>query len=171
MTAPVYAGPVYLGPGELKIGAVGSEIDVSCMVNGVRIAAGKNEGEDINTLCGSTFPGSVTYTAALSGNINVDAEDAAGLFALSWSAPGSQQEFSFTPSTDAGTAAAGTLILDPLDFGADAYGDALASDFEFKISGDVTYTFPTGATAVFATGRRVRRPRVPPATAPAKASA
>ena len=145
MTAPVYAGPIYLGPGELKIGEVGSEIDVSCQVNGARIAASKADAAD-------------------------------GLFALSWAEPGSQQPFTFTPSTEAGTAAAGTLILDPLDFGADAYGAALSSDFEFKISGDVTYTFPTGATAVFATGRRVRRPRIPPAAAgapaaPAKAKA
>lgn len=174
MTAPVYAGPIYLGPGELKIGEVGSEIDVSCQVNGARIAASKDEGDDIKALCGSVFPGSTTYTAALSGNINVDADTDAGLFALSWAAPGSQQPFTFTPSTEAGTAAAGTLIIDPLDFGADAYGDALSSDFEYKISGDVTYTFPTGATAVFPTGRAVRRPRIPPAAAapaaPAKAA-
>ena len=163
MTAPVYAGPTYLGPGELKIGETGSEIDVSCMVNGARIAASKDEGDDIKALCGTTYPGSTTYNAALSGNINVDADNGAGLFALSWAEPGSQQPFTFTPSTDAGTAAAGTLILDPLDFGADAYGDPLSSDFEFKISGDVTYTFPTGATSVFAAGRTVRRPRVAPA--------
>jgi hypothetical protein len=171
MTAPVYAGPIYLGPGELSIGEVGTAIDVSCMVNGARISAEKDEGDDINALCGSVFPGSVTYTAGLSGNINVDADNAAGLFALSWAEPGSQQPFTFTPSTDAGTSAAGTLIIDPLDFGADEYGAPLSSDFDFKLSGDVTYTFPTGGTAVFATGRRVRRPRIPPpSTAPAPAA-
>lgn len=164
MTAPVYAGPIYLGPGELTIGATGTEIDVSCMINGARIAAEKDEADDVNALCGSVFPGSVTYNAALSGNINVDADTGTGLFALSWAEPGSQQPFTFTPSTDAGTAAAGTLILDPLDFGADEFGSPLSSDFEFKITGDVTYTFPTGGTAVFATGRRVRRPRIPPPT-------
>lgn len=162
MTAPVYAGPTYLGPGELKIGATGTEIDVSCMVNGARIASSKDQGDDVKTLCGSVFPGSVTYTAALSGNINTDVESDAGLFALSWSAPGSVQDFTFTPSTDGGTAAAGTLILDPLDFGADAYGDPLASDFEFAITGDVTFTFPTGTTTTIQLGVPVRRPRIAP---------
>ena len=170
MSAPVYAGPTYLGPGELKIGATGSEIDISCMINGARIAAAKDEGDDVKTLCGSVFPGSVTYDATLSGNVNADVEDPAGIFALSWSDPGSQQAFTFTPSTDAGTSAAGTLVLDPIDFGADAYGDPLSSDFEYKIVGPVTYTYPGGATATFATGRSVRRPRIPPADAAKKTS-
>ena len=42
----------------------------------------------------------------------------------------------FTPNTEAGTsAAAGTLIIDPLDFGADESGADLTSDFEFTIVG------------------------------------
>src|SRR4029077_13885985 len=77
MSAPVYSGPIYLGPGELQIGAVGAEIDVSCMVNGARIAASKDEGDDIKALCGTVYPGSTTYTAALSGSINVDADNGA----------------------------------------------------------------------------------------------
>jgi hypothetical protein len=160
MSAPVYTGPIYLGPGTLTIGAVGSAVDISCMVNGARIAASSDAKDDVKALCGTVYPGAVTFTAALSGNINVDATDPAGIFALSWSAPGSQQEFTFTPSTAAGTAAAGTLVLTPLDFGADAYGDPLASDFEWKVVGDVTYTYPTGATSVFRTGVPVQAPAI-----------
>ena len=172
MSAPAYAGPTYLGPGTLTIGEIGTEIDVSCMVNGARIAAEKDEADDVKALCGSVFPGSVTYTANLSGNLNVDSETGTGLFALSWATPGSQHGFSFTPSTEGGTSAAGTLVVDPLDFGADAYGDPLASDFEFSIVGDVTYTYPGGAQTVFATGVPIRRPRIAPrAAAPAKKKA
>jgi hypothetical protein len=171
MSAPVYAGPTVLGPGTLLIGATGTEIDVSCMVNGARIAASKDTGDDTTALCGTTYPGSSTYTATLSGNVNVDAEAGdGGLFALSWSAPGSAQSFTFTPNTDAGVIAAGTLILDPLDLGADAYGDPLASDFEFAITGDVTFTYPSGAEATVTLGRPVRRAPVGPPARPVAAA-
>ena len=146
-----------LGPGELTIGATGTEIDVSCLVNGARIKADKNQGDSTTKLCGTKVPGSVTYDAKLSGNLDVDPDaGAAGLFSLSWSAPGTEQAFTFTPNTADGTAATGTLVLDPLDFGADAYGDTLTSDFEFAIVGNVTYTYPTGAVVTMELGRPIR---------------
>jgi hypothetical protein len=156
-----------LGPGTLEIGVTGTEIDVSCLVNGCRVTPTKNEGDATQKLCGTKVPGAITYTAKLSGNMDIDPDEgAAGIFALSWSAPGSQQAFNFVPNTADGTAAAGTLILDPLDFGADKYGDLLASDFEFTIVGDVTFTYPTGATAVMRTGVPIAQERIgPPAPA------
>jgi hypothetical protein len=161
-----------LGPGTLLIGATGTEIDVSCLVNGCRVTPTKNEGDATQKLCGTKVPGAITYTAKLSGNMDIDTDEgAAGIFALSWSAPGSQQAFEFVPNTADGTSAAGTLILDPLDFGADKYGDLLASDFEFTIVGDVTFTYPTGATMVMRTGVPIAQERIgPPAPveAPAK---
>lgn len=140
MTAPVYAG-AKLGPGTLKIGATGSLIDVSCQVNNAKIEPTKNEGTATTKLCGDVRPGSVTYTSALSGNLDVDAATASGLFALSWSEKGTEQAFEFTPSTAMGTSAAGTLIIDPLRFGADNYGDDLTSDFAFSIVGEPTFTY------------------------------
>jgi len=155
-----------LGPGTLEIGAVGSEVDASCLVNGCRITPTKNEGDETQKLCGTKVPGSITYTAKLSGNLDIDADQgAAGLFAMSWASPGSEQAFTFTPNTADGTTAAGTLILDPLDFGADKYGDTLTSDFEFTISGDVTYTYPTGATATMRIGQPIQRAKIPPPAA------
>jgi hypothetical protein len=161
-----------LGPGELTIGATGTEIDASCLVNGARITSDKSEGDATVKLCGDQVPGSVTYTASLTGNLDIDpAAGAAGLFALSQSAPGTQQPFLFTPNTADGTSAAGTLVLDPLDFGADAFGDTLTSDFTFTLVGDVVYTYPTGATAVFQTGVPVQRPRIDGARLRPKATA
>jgi hypothetical protein len=137
-----------LGPGTLEIGSVGSEIDVSCLVNNAVIAADKDEGDATTKLCGDVRAGTVTYTYALSGNMDTDVADAAGFFALSQSAPGSQQTFTFTPNTAAGTSATGTLVIDPLDFGADESGADLTSDFEFTIIGKPTYTYPApGAVA------------------------
>jgi hypothetical protein len=160
-----------LGPGTLEIGATGTEIDVSCLVNGARVAPTKNEGDATQKLCGTKVPGAITYTAKLSGNMDIDPDEgAAGLFALSWSAPGSQQAFNFIPNTADGTAATGTLVLDPLDFGADKYGDTLASDFEFTIVGDVVFTYPGGATATMRTGIPIQQDRIgPPEQSPAPA--
>jgi hypothetical protein len=93
-------------------------------------------------------PGAVTYTFSLAGNIDTDVDNADGIFALSQSAPGSHQDFTFVPNTAAVTAAAGTLVLDPLDFGGDEAGTYMTSDFEFSLVGSPSYTFPPGgATA------------------------
>jgi hypothetical protein len=132
-----------LGPGELKIGATGAEIDISCLMNNCKIAATKDQADDTTKLCGTVKPGRVTYTYALSGNMDTDIADESGFFALTQSAPGTQQAFTFTPSTEAGTVASGTLTIDPLDFGADTMGDPLVSDFEFALVGAPEYTYVT----------------------------
>jgi hypothetical protein len=133
-----------LGPGTLTIGTTGTEIDVSCLVNNAVIAADKDEGDATTKLCGDVRAGSVTYTYALSGNMDTDVADESGFFALSQEEPGTQQSFVFTPNTEAGTTATGTLTIDPLDFGADESGADLTSDFEFTIVGKPTYTYGTG---------------------------
>jgi hypothetical protein len=136
-----------LGPGTLEIGSVGTEIDVSCLVNNAVIAADKDEGDATTKLCGDVRAGTVTYTYALSGNMDTDVADSAGFFALSQAEPGSQQTFTFTPNTAAGTSATGTLVIDPLDFWADESGADLTSDFEFTIVGRPTYTYPAALGA------------------------
>lgn len=138
--------PVF-GPGTLKIGATGTEIDVECLINGVRITSSKDEADSTTKLCGTVKPGKITYTYSLTGNVDVDSDAADGLFALSQSAPGSEQNFEFVPNTSAVTSATGKLIIDPLDFGADAFGDDMTSDFEFSIVGAPTYVYGTGAAA------------------------
>lgn len=132
-----------LGPGTLEIGLTGTEIDISCLVNNAVIAADKDEGDATTKLCGDVRAGSVSYTYSLSGNMDTDVADDAGFFALSQSAPGTEQTFTFTPNTVAGTSATGTLVIDPLDFGADESGADLTSDFEFTIIGTPAYTYPT----------------------------
>jgi hypothetical protein len=143
------AGDVHkLGPGTLTIGATGTEHDVSCLINNAVISAEKDQGDDTTKLCGTVRSGAVTYSYTLSGNMDVDISDPAGIFALSQSAPGSEQDYVFTPSTEAGTEAAGTLIIDPLDFGGDEMGADMASDFEFALVGKPVYTI--GGVALLA---------------------
>jgi len=139
-----------LGPGVLKIGATGTAIDVSCLLNNAVIASDKDEADSTTKLCGSTRPGSVTYSFTLSGNVDVDILTSTGLFGLSQSAAGTQQAFEFTPNTAAGTKATGMLVIDPLDFGADEMGADLTSDFEWSIVGKPAYTYGTGGTGLAA---------------------
>ena len=131
------AGDTYpLGPGTLEIGTIGTEVDVSCLINNAVLSAEKEEGDSTTKLCGTVRPGAVTYTYSLSGNTDIDVNDPAGLFALSHSAKGTEQSFVFTPNTEAATSATGTLIIDPLDLGGDTTGETMTSDFEFTVVGD-----------------------------------
>lgn len=144
------AGDTYkLGPGTLTIGATGTEFDASCLVNNCTLAADKDEGDSVTKLCGDVVPGSVTYSYTLSGNADIDISDPDGLFMMSQEQKGAQLPFVFTPNTEAGNAASGTLVLDPLDFGGDETGEIMTSDFEFTVVGDPTFTItpPVGGTA------------------------
>lgn len=138
---------VKLGPGVLKIGEVGSEIDISCDVNNVKVSAEKDTGDDSTKLCGTVLKGSRTYTYVLSGNLDIDPETDAGLFALSQAEPGAEVPYVFTPNTAAGTTATGVLIIDPLDFGGDESGEWMTSDFEFDLTAQPAYTYGVGPAA------------------------
>jgi hypothetical protein len=146
MSAPVkLTADAKLGPGTLTLGATGDLIDVSCLVNGAVIAASKDKDDDTQKLCGTWRSGNIKYTYEMSGNFDVDVASDAGLFALSQDSAGQEIPYTFTPSTAAGTSAAGTLIIDPLDFGADEFGSNLTSDFTFSLTDKPTYTY--GSTA------------------------
>lgn len=143
-----------LGPGELSIGQTGTPIDVSCLVNNAALTSEKDEGESTTKLCGTVKPGAVTYTYSLTGNVDTDIADPAGLFALSQDHPGEEMDFTFTPSTDAGTEASGVLVIDPLDFGGDTTGETMTSDFEFSIVGKPVYAYGGGVVADAADAER-----------------
>lgn len=134
-----------LGPGVLKIGLTGTELDISCAVNNVVISADKSQGDSTTKLCGTVKPGAVSYEFAMSGNVDTDIGDAAGFFALSQTHAGQRLTYTFTPNSDAGTTATGSLIVDPLDFGGDTSGETMTSDFEFALIGQPTYAYGGGA--------------------------
>lgn len=130
-----------LGPGTLKFGPSETAIDASCLVNNARIEMSKDQDDPKYKLCGTATPGKITYTYALTGNLDTDTADAAGLFAYSQAHAGEQVDFEFIPNTAAGTSATGVLTIDPLDFGGDEYGAPMDSDFEFSIVGKPNYVF------------------------------
>lgn len=134
-----------LGPGTLTIGETGTPVDVSCLVNNAVISADKSQTDSTTKLCGTVKPGTVTYEYSLAGNMDTDVADEAGFFALSQASAGEEVAYTFTPNTEAGTVATGTLILDPLDFGGDTSGETMTSDFEFSLVGAPTYEIGGGA--------------------------
>jgi len=130
-----------LGEGELQIGSTGDLIDVSCLINNAVISATKDQGDSITKLCGTVRQATPSYTWTLAGNVDQDLTDPDGLWALSQLAKGTEVDFTFTPNLDAGTIATGVLVIDPLDFGsAGEYGDIMASDFEWTLSGEPEYS-------------------------------
>jgi hypothetical protein len=140
------------GPGVLQIGATGSEIDASCLVNGLRIEPSVDRADSTKKLCGQERPGVATYTALLTGNVDNDSDQAESLFQLSWEFAGSIQPFIFTPNEELGPTATGQLTIDPMAFGADAFGDDMASDISWSIFGDITMTPVVGTAYVLKLG-------------------
>ena len=134
-----------LGPGTLTIGETGTPIDASCLVNNAKITIAKDQADATTKLCGDQATSTPKYTFALTGNVDQDLATATGLHALSWSAKGTQVPFTFTPNTDVGATATGTLTIDPLEFGGDEMGADMTSDFEWTCVGDPVITYGTGA--------------------------
>jgi hypothetical protein len=147
MTATVAEAGVPLGPGSLKFGATGTEIDVSCNVNNAVIGAEKDEGDSVTKLCGTVVPGAISFTYTLSGNIDTDIGSDSGFFAMTQDQAGEQIDFVFVPNTDTGTSAAGKCVLVPLDFGGDETTATMASDFEFTVVDKPTYAYSGVAAA------------------------
>lgn len=145
-----------LGPGTLTFGETGTLIDVSCLVNNVSIVPDISEGDEKTMLCGTSKRSADTITWAISGNVDVDAGEEAGFFAMTWNNIGAEVKFTYTPNTELGTIVTGVAKLAPLELGADNYGDFLNSDFEFGLvnfdpTDAVTYGTPTVPLA--ATGK------------------
>jgi len=152
VTPPLPTDTGQLGPGELKIGEIGTEIDASCYLNNAAVEWTDSTTDSTTKLCGAVRAGVTTFTAQLVGNIDVDAGNESGLFALSWNEKGSQQSFTFTPSTELGTTVTGILTIKPLRFGADEYGADLTSDIAFDIVGDPVLSFDGAPAPIPATG-------------------
>lgn len=141
MTSPLPNTVRKLGPGEFTIGAVGSLHQVSCLVNSITLEPSVSQDDATTKLCGRQRPGDVTVTWALSGNVDIDIADEAGLFALALSAPGSQQPYVFTPA-EAGPTFSGNLTLTPFSVGGDDMGKIMTSDFEWQCDGAPEVTWP-----------------------------
>src|SRR6187431_1025767 len=98
------------GPGTFKLGtAPGTEY--ACQVQSMGIVPEKEEGDTIQTLCGDSTPGSITYTYNLDGVLLQDYATA-GISQYAWTNRGKPVAFEFTPNTAALAKWAGTVVVD-----------------------------------------------------------
>lgn len=145
------ANSVRLGPGTFTFGDTGTPLDASCqLANGV-VAWDKDADDPITVLCGDVVPGSVDYTATMSGNLLQDLTEEDGLVSYTWAHKGEAVPFTFTPNTAAGATVTGTVVIDPLDVGSeDDFGAVMTSDFEWDIVGEPILSWTPVAPGVMA---------------------
>lgn len=136
--------PTRFGPGLFKLGTAPGT-DYSCQVQSLALTVNKDEGDTIQTLCGDSVPGSLTYDYSLEGTVLQDLAIAAGLAKYTWTNKGLAVPFEFTPTTAAITKVAGTVVVDPISIGTSdgAVGDILTSDIDWAVVGTPTITWAT----------------------------
>jgi hypothetical protein len=129
-----------LGPGTLKIGDVGSEVDYAAQITGCTVAWDKDKEDDVPVLSGGSLTGDTTYTATLSANLFQDLGVVNGLVEFSWANKGTEVAVTFVPSTAAGRQVTGTVIIDPIDVGGEEAKGRPRSDIEWAFVGEPALT-------------------------------
>lgn len=125
---------VKVGPGTLTIGEVGTPLDFTAQVTSASVVWKKNKEDNTPVLSGEEVDGDVSYTATLKATVFQDLSDE-GLVDYTWAHKGEVVPFTFTPSTAAGKAITGNVVVDPLDVGGDVKKKA-TSDLEWDCSGE-----------------------------------
>lgn len=121
MTAPdtpVKRKRLTLGPGSLKLGEVGSELDMSCQLTNARVTWEVDAEDATPTLCGGSVGGARTYTATLACALFQDIE-ADGVIDYSWKNKGTEVPFKFVPDEAGSALVQGTVTVDPINIGGD----------------------------------------------------
>lgn len=132
---------IRLGPGTLTFGA-GTTMDASTQVVGCVLSSSASTGDVITVLTGDQITSGLTTESTLSGSIILD-PNTGGIGEYSWTNHGLEVPFVFTPNTDAGLSASGTILMTRLDIGADEYGALINPDFEWSVVGDPVVTWGT----------------------------
>lgn len=127
-----------LGPGTLTLGA--GALEVSSQLTACKLTPSESveSGDRTKVLSGEVLEAdeSTTYTFVLEGNFLQDDPGVASVVDWSWDNMGTEQPFTFTPSTAAGgREVSGTLVPVPLAIGGDEVETTMASDFTWRIKG------------------------------------
>lgn len=124
-----------MGPGTLTLGA--GPLQVAGQITNCRVESSENvsTGDDLNFLDGTTELGDedATYRFTLAGTLAQDIS-AAGVVDWSWTNKGTEQPFTFVPSTAVGRQVQGTLTPVPLTIGGEVKSKP-TSDFTWRIKG------------------------------------
>jgi hypothetical protein len=118
---------------------------VESQVSACRLKTSENvttSGEQLKALSGETKDGTTEetdYTRTLEGTFWQDDPGLTSVVDWSWDNEGTEQPFVFVPNTAAGREVSGTLVPVALDIGGDDIETTdMASDFTWRIKGDVT---------------------------------
>lgn len=126
-----------LGPGSLKLGETGTDLDLSCQMTEVRITWDTDEGDSVSVLCGDTIPGDDTYTATLEGTVMQDFS-AGGVIDYSWSNKGAVVPVEFVPTTG-NAEVRGRVKITPIDMGGEV-NKKNDSDLSWVFVGEPEFT-------------------------------
>lgn len=128
-----------LGPGSLTFGEVGvDQLDISCQVTAAKVTFDSDKEDDLPTLCGGVITGEKNYTAKLEFSAAQDLE-ANGMIDWSWSHKGQEVPFTFVPLEGSTATVAGTVVVDPIEFGGDVKKRNI-SEAEFDCVGLPVFT-------------------------------
>lgn len=125
-----------LGPGEIRIGETGSEVDFSAQLTGATVSWDNDSEDDTPVLSGDVIAGDRSYTATISGNVFQDLGAVDGLVEWTWTNKGVEVPIVYVPSSAAGRAVTGRVIVDPIDVGGDEVKTRPRSDFEWSFVGE-----------------------------------
>lgn len=137
-----------LGPGVLKFGETGSEIEFGLQCKAVTVEADVEENDDDLVVLAGSLDGDddVTESYTLSGELYQDYSKSS-LIAWCHVNAGKAVPFTFKPNDDQELNVRGTVRIRRLSIGGDV-GDRNTSDFEFKSSEKVPYQLFAGDTEV-----------------------
>lgn len=127
-----------VGPGTLTLGEIGSTIEVACQVSEIMLSPSKDQEDAVNTLCGDSLAGDISYTFALKGTLVQDWSPT-GINKFCHTNRGVQVPFTFIPNSVDGPTLTGEVIIDPIDIGGKVKTKPTA-EFEFTVVGDPTWT-------------------------------
>lgn len=133
-----------LGPGTLKVGETGTEIDLSCHLSEGEFATDKDQDDPIPVLCGREIAAPATYTATLSGTLLLDLSDTTSIFYYANTHKGEVVQVVYVPNTDAGATITGNITLDPLGIAGDVRGN-IEAEFEWTFAEWPEITGPEAA--------------------------
>lgn len=122
------------GPGQLIIGAVGSEHEFAAQITSCTVEWEVEDGEIVPVLSGGQVSEEDTYTAKLSGNLFGDISDT-GITSWSWENKGREEPFTFVPNSAAERAVSGVIKVRPLAVGGDVKAKNRV-DFEWPCVGE-----------------------------------
>lgn len=127
-----------LGPGSLTLGAGALEVSAQLTACKVTPSESVTSTEAVKVLSGEQLDGdeSATYAFVLEGSFLQDDPGATSVVDWSWDNMGTEQPFSFVPSTAGGREVAGILTPVPATIGGDEVdGARMSSDFTWRIKG------------------------------------